>query len=148
MDHKAPTWRCGCETIKSSLDNVVEDIVVVYSFWRLFDDIFVEIVPALSVLGSSHWQLPYTSFGFIYAKAIDIYRQFTLHKTICYHYTNEFYPIVPALFVMTAQPQSALWSRVANSFIARYAGGLYEFPFKHTIGSNFESFPTLMCFWN
>jgi hypothetical protein len=55
-------------------------------------------------------QLPYTSFGFIYAKAIDIYRQFTLHKTICYHYTNEFYPIVPALFVMTAQPQSALWS--------------------------------------
>jgi hypothetical protein len=42
---------------------------------------------------------------------------------ICYHYTNEIYLIVPSLFVMTARPQCALWSKAANSFLALYGGG-------------------------
>jgi hypothetical protein len=140
MVHKKPTWRCRCETMKSSLDNVVEDIVGVYSFWRLFGDIFVKFVPALSFLGSSHWHLPYTSFCSIYTKAIDIYRQFTLYKNICYHYTNEIYLIVPSLFVITARPQCALWHRAANSFLARYAGGLYEFLFEAYLRIKFWKF--------
>jgi hypothetical protein len=44
------------------------------------------------------------------------HRQFTFYKNICYHYTKEIYLIVPSLFVTTARPQCALWSRAANSF--------------------------------
>jgi hypothetical protein len=84
----------------------------------------------LSVLGSHHWHLPYTSCCSIYAKATNVHRQFTLCKNICYHYTNEIYLIVPSLFVMTARSQCALWSRAANSFLARYAEGLYQFLFE------------------
>jgi hypothetical protein len=43
--------------------------------------------------------LPYTSFCSIYVKAINIYRQFTLYKNICYHYTNEIDLIVPSLLL-------------------------------------------------
>jgi hypothetical protein len=71
-------------------------------------------------------------------KAINIYRQFTLYKNICYHYTNENYLIIPSLFVMTARPQCALWSRSANSFLARYAGDLYEFLFEDKILKVFQ----------
>ncbi len=84
--------------------------------------------------------LPYTSFCSIYVKAINIYRQFTLYKNICYHYTNEIDLIVPSLFVMTARPQCALWSRAANSFLARYAGGLYEFLFEAYLRIKFWKF--------
>ena len=84
--------------------------------------------------------LPYTSFCSIYVKAINIYRQFTLYKNICYHYTNEIDLIVPSLFVMTARPQCALWSRAANSFLAQYAGGLYEFLFEAYLRIKFWKF--------
>jgi hypothetical protein len=47
-----------------------------------------------------------------------------MFNNICYHYTKEIDLIVPSLFVKTARPQCALWSRAANSFLARYAGGL------------------------
>jgi hypothetical protein len=60
---------------------------------------------------------PYTSFCSIYVKAINIYRQFTFYKNICYHYTKEIDLIVPSLFVTTARPQCALWPRAANSFL-------------------------------
>jgi hypothetical protein len=73
-------------------------------------------------------------------KAINIYRQFTLYKNICYHYTNENYLIIPSLFVMTARPQCALWSRSANSFLARYAGDLYEFLFEAYLRIKFWKF--------
>ena len=63
-----------------------------------------------------------------------------MYKNICYHYTNEIYLIVPSLFVMTARPQCALWSRVANSFLARYAGGLYEFLFEAYLRIKFCKF--------
>jgi hypothetical protein len=49
----------------------------------------------------------YTSFCSIYVKAINIYRQFTFYKNICYHYTKEIDLIVPSLFVTTARPQCA-----------------------------------------
>jgi hypothetical protein len=87
-----------------------------------------------------HWHLPYTSFCSIYVKAINIYRQFTLYKNICYHYTNEIDLIVPSLFVKTARPQCALWSRAANSSPARYAGGLYEFLFEAYLRIKFWKF--------
>jgi hypothetical protein len=57
-----------------------------------------------------------------------------------YNYTNEIYLIAPSLFVMTARPQCALWSRVANSFLARYAGGLYEFLFEAYLRIKFCKF--------
>jgi hypothetical protein len=50
----------------------------------------------------------------------------------------EIYLIVPSLFVMTARPQCALWSRAANSFLARYAGGLYEFLFEAYLRIKFK----------
>jgi hypothetical protein len=40
----------------------------------------------------------------------------------------------------TARPQCALWSRAANSFLARYAGGLYKFPFEAYLKIKFWKF--------
>jgi hypothetical protein len=45
------------------------------------------------------------------------------------------YLIVPSLFVMNVRPQCALSSRAANLFLARYAGGLYEFLFEVVVHS-------------
>jgi hypothetical protein len=127
-DHKELTWQCGWGHCWSVL-------ILKAVWWH-----FCVVCSALSVLGSSHWHLPYTSFCSIYAKATNIYRQFTLDKNICYHYTNEIYLIVPSVFVMTARPQCALWSRAANSFLARYAGGLYEFVFEAYLRIKFWKF--------
>jgi hypothetical protein len=41
---------------------------------------------------------------------------------------------------MTAWPQCALWSRAANSFLARYAVGLYEFLFEAYLRIKFWKF--------
>jgi hypothetical protein len=127
-DHKELTWQCGWGHCWSVL-------ILKAVWWHV-----CVVCSALSVLGSSHWHLPYTSFCSIYAKATNIYRQFTLDKNICYHYTNEIYLIVPSVFVMTARPQCALWSRAANSFLARYAGGLYEFVFEAYLSIKFWKF--------
>ena len=99
----------------------------------------LDLCPANENIFQKVW-LPYTPFCSIYVKAIDINRQFTLYKNICYHYTNEIDLIVPSLFVITARPQCALWSRTAISFLAWYTGGLYEFLFEAYLRIKFWKF--------
>jgi hypothetical protein len=41
---------------------------------------------------------------------------------------------------MTARPQCALWPRAADSFLARYVGGLYEFLFEAYLRIKFLKF--------
>ena len=128
-DHKELTWQCGWGHCWSVL-------ILKAVWWHL-----CVVCSGLVSLGSSHWHLPYTFLCSIYAKAMNICRQFTLYKKICYHYTNEIYLIVPSLFVMTARPQGALWSRAANSFLAWYAGSLFEFLFEAYLRIRFWKFP-------
>ena len=117
-DHKELTWQCCWGHCWS--------VLILKAVWWHF------CVVCSSLVSFGVFSLTITIYLLLYylCKAIDIYRQFTLYKNLCYHFTNEIYLIVPSLFVMTARPQCALWSKAANSFSARNAGGLYEFLFE------------------
>jgi hypothetical protein len=90
-------------------------------------NIFVRRTGMFGNLWFFHWSRRTT---IIQDLLVRRYRQCSFYKNICYHYTKEIDLIVPSLFVTTARPQCALWPRAANSFLARYAGGLYKFPFE------------------
>ena len=128
-DHKELTWQCGWGHCWS--------VLILKTVWWHFCVVCSGLVSfgVVSLTFTIH-----LLFCSIYVTAINIYRQFTFYKNICYHYTKEIDLIVPSVFVMTARPQCALWSRAANSFLARYAGGLYEFVFEAYLRIKFWKF--------
>jgi hypothetical protein len=63
---------------------------------------------------------PYTSFCSIYAKAFDIYRQFTLYKNICYHYNGLASTSSSGLF-MVSHPHRQVGSLWSHTHIVKWA---------------------------
>ena len=150
-DHKEPTWRCGCETIKTSLDNVVEDIVEVYicthfegclvtfkcslfrpcQFWGRLIAIYHTPPFVLSIQKQS------ISIGSLLCTRIYvtiILMKFTWLFHLCLswlHDHNVHYDLGQPI-----HSSPSMLEACTHSFL------------KHTWGSSCESFPTLMYFWN